>query len=103
MTDAIPDFTPVTLLTGFLGSGKTTLLNRLLPQPAMGRCAVIINELGASAKIAADRNFDISKRVAKSYKPISQQIDTEKVRIRENFGPYRALEFKRTGYPGLTP
>ena len=38
---------PVTLLTGFLGSGKTTLLNRLLPQPALGRCAVIINELGA--------------------------------------------------------
>jgi G3E family GTPase len=38
---------PVTLLTGFLGSGKTTLLNRLLPQPALGRCAVLINELGA--------------------------------------------------------
>lgn len=38
---------PVTLLTGFLGSGKTTLLNRLLPQPAMGRCAVVINELGS--------------------------------------------------------
>ncbi|MFP3249199.1 MAG: GTP-binding protein, partial [Paraburkholderia sp.] len=38
---------PLTLLTGFLGSGKTTLLNRLLPQPALGQCAVIINELGA--------------------------------------------------------
>ncbi|CAE6700046.1 CobW family GTP-binding protein [Paraburkholderia nemoris] len=38
---------PLTLLTGFLGSGKTTLLNRLLPQPALGRCAVVINELGA--------------------------------------------------------
>jgi G3E family GTPase len=38
---------PITLLTGFLGSGKTTLLNRLLPQPALGRCAVVINELGA--------------------------------------------------------
>ncbi|WP_233857903.1 CobW family GTP-binding protein [Paraburkholderia sp. HD33-4] len=38
---------PVTLLTGFLGSGKTTLLNRLLPQPVLGRCAVVINELGA--------------------------------------------------------
>jgi len=42
-TDAIP----LTLLTGFLGSGKTTLLNRLLPQAALGRCAVVINELGA--------------------------------------------------------
>jgi len=41
-TDAIP----LTLLTGFLGSGKTTLLNRLLRQPVLGRCAVVINELG---------------------------------------------------------
>jgi hypothetical protein len=63
----------------------------------------IVNELGAAAKIAADRNFDVSKRVAKSYKPISEQIDTEKVRIREDFGPYRVLKFKRTGYPGLAP
>ena len=38
---------PLTLLTGFLGSGKTTLLNRLLRQPVLGRCAVVINELGA--------------------------------------------------------
>jgi len=41
------DAIPFTLLTGFLGSGKTTLLNRLLPQPALGRCAVVINEMGA--------------------------------------------------------
>jgi len=38
---------PVTILTGFLGSGKTTLLNRLLRQPAMSRCAVVVNEIGA--------------------------------------------------------
>lgn len=37
---------PVTIITGFLGAGKTTLLNHLLPQPALGECAVIINELG---------------------------------------------------------
>lgn len=37
---------PFTLLTGFLGSGKTTVLNRLLPQPELGRCAVVINEFG---------------------------------------------------------
>jgi G3E family GTPase len=37
----------LTLLTGFLGAGKTTLLNRLLAQPAMARCAVVVNEVGA--------------------------------------------------------
>ncbi|GAA5175916.1 GTP-binding protein [Niveibacterium umoris] len=37
---------PLTLLTGFLGSGKTTLLNRLLRDPAMAGCAVLINEVG---------------------------------------------------------
>ena len=43
---ALPTFTPVTLLTGFLGSGKTTLLRRLLADPSLGDTAVIINELG---------------------------------------------------------
>ena len=38
--------TPVNLLTGFLGSGKTTLLKRMLDQPALAGCAVLINELG---------------------------------------------------------
>jgi G3E family GTPase len=46
MSEAIPDFTPVTLLTGFLGSGKTTLLRRLLADPALSDTAVIINEFG---------------------------------------------------------
>lgn len=43
---AIPAFTPVNLLTGFLGSGKTTLLSRLLKDPALGDAAVLINEFG---------------------------------------------------------
>ena len=43
---AIPDFTPVILLTGFLGSGKTTLLARLLRDPALSDTAVLINEFG---------------------------------------------------------
>lgn len=38
---------PTHVLTGFLGSGKTTLLNRLLQDPALGDCAVLINEFGA--------------------------------------------------------
>lgn len=47
MSDAaIPAFTPVVLLTGFLGSGKTTLLRRLLADPALARTAVLINEFG---------------------------------------------------------
>ena len=41
-----PDFTPVTLITGFLGSGKTTLLQRLLRDPALSDTAVLINEFG---------------------------------------------------------
>jgi G3E family GTPase len=46
MTEAIPAFTPVNLLTGFLGSGKTTLLRRLLADPALAGTAVLINEFG---------------------------------------------------------
>ncbi|EJF75002.1 CobW family GTP-binding protein [Bartonella birtlesii] len=37
---------PLTLITGFLGSGKTTLLNRMLRDPLLADCAVIINEFG---------------------------------------------------------
>ena len=44
--DAVPDFTPVDLITGFLGSGKTTLLRRLLADPALADTAVLINEFG---------------------------------------------------------
>lgn len=44
--DEIPDFTPITLLTGFLGSGKTTLLRRLLSDPMLADTAVLINEFG---------------------------------------------------------
>jgi G3E family GTPase len=43
---AFPDFTPVNLLTGFLGSGKTTQLQRLLADPQLADCAVLINEFG---------------------------------------------------------
>jgi G3E family GTPase len=45
-TEAAPQRTPVSILTGFLGSGKTTLLNRALRAPEMARTAVIINEFG---------------------------------------------------------
>jgi G3E family GTPase len=46
LAEAVPDFTPVTLVTGFLGSGKTTLLQRLLAEPALRDTAVLINEFG---------------------------------------------------------
>src|SRR6202030_509004 len=46
LADTPPDFTPVTLITGFLGSGKTTLLQRLLLDPALSDTAVLINEFG---------------------------------------------------------
>lgn len=45
---------PVSVITGFLGSGKTTLLASLLRDPAMGRTAVIMNELG---EIALDHDL----------------------------------------------
>jgi G3E family GTPase len=41
-----PQFTPVTLVTGFLGSGKTSLLQRLLREPMLSDTAVLINEFG---------------------------------------------------------
>jgi G3E family GTPase len=46
LADTPPDFTPVTLITGFLGSGKTTPLQRLLLDPALSDTAVLINEFG---------------------------------------------------------
>jgi G3E family GTPase len=46
LADALPDFTPVTLITGSLGSGKTTPLQRLLGDPALSDTAVLINEFG---------------------------------------------------------
>jgi G3E family GTPase len=46
LAEVLPDFTPVTLITGFLGSGKTTLLQRLLRDPALSDAAVLINEFG---------------------------------------------------------
>jgi G3E family GTPase len=49
-----PEFTPVTLITGFLGSGKTTLLQRLLREPEFSDTAVLINEFG---EIALDHHL----------------------------------------------
>ncbi len=46
MTEPVPQFTPVDVITGFLGSGKTTLLRHLLADPALGDTAVLINEFG---------------------------------------------------------
>jgi G3E family GTPase len=41
-----PEPFPLTILTGFLGAGKTSLLNRLLRDPELTDCLVIINEFG---------------------------------------------------------
>jgi len=46
MAEAMPELTPVTLITGFLGSGKTTVLQRLLRGPGFSDTAVLINEFG---------------------------------------------------------
>ncbi len=52
--EVLEDPFPVSVLTGFLGSGKTTLLSHLLTQPASGRLAIIVNELG---EIALDHHL----------------------------------------------
>jgi G3E family GTPase len=54
LSEAVPQSTPVTLVTGFLGSGKTTLLQRLLAEPALSDTAVLINEFG---EIALDHHL----------------------------------------------
>jgi G3E family GTPase len=54
LSDGSPEFTPVTLVTGFLGSGKTTLLQLLLRELAFADTAVLINELG---EIALDHHL----------------------------------------------
>jgi G3E family GTPase len=41
-----PPVFPLTVFTGFLGAGKTTLLNRLLRDPTLANCLVLINEFG---------------------------------------------------------
>jgi G3E family GTPase len=46
LVEAVPELTPVTLITGFLGSGKTTILQRLLRGPGFSDTAVLINEFG---------------------------------------------------------
>jgi G3E family GTPase len=46
LAEAVPQFTPVNLVTGALGSGKTTLLQRLLADPGLSDTAVLINEFG---------------------------------------------------------
>jgi G3E family GTPase len=46
ISQSLPQFTVVNLLTGFLGSGKTTLLKRMLEDPALNDTAVLINEFG---------------------------------------------------------
>src|SRR4029078_622330 len=46
LAETSPDFTPVTLITGFLGSGKTTLLQRLLLDPALYDSARFLHQFG---------------------------------------------------------
>jgi len=82
LADTPPDFTPVTLITGFLGSGKTTLLQRLLVDPAhrgqgigrqLARAALVqALELGLSkiiVEVVADQQPAINMFTALGFDP----------------------------------
>jgi len=61
----------------------------------------IIDELGTAREIASNGNFDVGERVVERDEPVSKQIDTKKVRVRDNLCPDRGLQLERTG--GLAP
>ncbi|MBV8142559.1 MAG: hypothetical protein JOZ60_10990 [Verrucomicrobia bacterium] len=61
----------------------------------------VIDKLAAPWKIAAERNFDIGKRVAQSDQAIAQKIDTQKIGVGQNFDAWGALEIEGAGTTGL--
>jgi hypothetical protein len=61
----------------------------------------VIDKLAAARKISAERDFDVSGGIAKSYQTISQKVHARKIGIGEDFGAGGSLENEGAGNTGL--
>jgi hypothetical protein len=61
----------------------------------------VIDELVASWKISAERNFDFRERIPERDQAISERVDAEQIRVGEDFCPGGSFEWKGAGDSGL--
>jgi hypothetical protein len=62
----------------------------------------VVDELTASRKISAERDFDIGERIPEGDQTISKDVDAKEIRVGDNFRPSGSFELKGAGYSGLT-
>jgi len=62
----------------------------------------VVDELTASRKISAERDFDIGNGISEGDEAISQKVDAQKIGVGENFGADGSLETEGAGNTGVT-
>jgi hypothetical protein len=72
-----------------------------LPNKGNAKVCQVIDKLAAPWKVSAERDFDIGKGIPEGDQTISQKVDTQEIRVGENFGPGGSLEIERAGNSGL--